>query len=191
MLGEASLGLVLVVGLTEDSLLGSAISVINGVACNTCDLRCGVGICDSALDVESLDVNESTSTSSGVGDELSNNGERQVGVDGLAWAIEVEVTHSVRVDITSISIALGSISVSNTARETRTLVKTSGAVARMTKSWSVCHSKDCSAGLTYGVYALANELASQISISLQHAPNPPVPELALLVAESHPSTLAC
>ena len=86
------------------------------------------------MDIESLDVNEDTGGSSSVGDELGNNGEWEVGVDELAWAIEVKVAHSVGVDITSIGIALGSVSVSNTAAGTSALVETVGAVARVTRN---------------------------------------------------------
>lgn len=67
------------------------------------------------MDVEALDIDEGTGCSTSVGDELGDNGHWLGGVNGLAWAIEVEVTHAVRVNITSISIALGGISVSKTA----------------------------------------------------------------------------
>ena len=83
------------------------------------------------MNIETLDVHESTGGSSGVSDELSDNGEWLGGVDGLAWTIEVEIAHAVRVDVASVSIALRSISVANTAVEARALVKAVGAVARM------------------------------------------------------------
>lgn len=125
LLGKTSLILVNV-AVTEGSLLGSAVCVVDGVSWVAWNLGTRGAVGNTALDPESLDVNKGTAWGSGVGDELSDDGDWLVGVNGEAgaWTIELQVTLAVRVDVASISITLGGVSISNTTAETSALINT-------------------------------------------------------------------
>jgi hypothetical protein len=62
------------------------------------------------LNIEALDLVESSTSSSGVGKELSNNCEDFVGIDGHSRSVEGLVANTVRIEITSIRIASTAIS---------------------------------------------------------------------------------
>lgn len=100
-----------VVGVAEYRLLGSAEIGGDRVAAGASDGGDRVGDDDTILDVEALDVGESTGGGSVIGDELGDDGELGLGVDGLAWAVEVEAALAVRVEVTSIRVASSSITV--------------------------------------------------------------------------------
>lgn len=100
-----------IVGVAEDRLLGSAEGGGDRVAAGASDGGNGVGDDDAVLDVEALDVGEGAGGSSVVGNELGDDGELGLGVDGLAWAVEVEVALAVRVEVASIRITGSSITV--------------------------------------------------------------------------------
>ena len=100
-----------VVGVAEYRLLGSAEIGGDRVAAGASDGGDRVGDDDAILDVEALDVGESTGGGSVIGDELGDDGELGLGVDGLAWAVEVEAALAVRVEVTSIRVASSSITV--------------------------------------------------------------------------------
>jgi hypothetical protein len=88
-------------GITKDGLLLVAESVSDGVTSNTLDSRVTVGISDTILDVEALDLRES-----GTGaDELGDNGHWLGGVELRAGAVEVGHTHAVAVEITAVLVA--------------------------------------------------------------------------------------
>jgi hypothetical protein len=63
----------------------------------------------STLDVEPLDLGESTSVGTISGNELGHNGEDLGGIDSHSWAIEGLVTHTVGVEVTTIFITRGGV----------------------------------------------------------------------------------
>lgn len=89
------------VGVAEHLLLGSAVVLSNGVARDTCNSGLRVGNDHAVLDVEALDL---VQISAGISEELGNDGELGVGIDGLARSIEGGVTLAVRVEIASIRV---------------------------------------------------------------------------------------
>lgn len=131
LLGETSLG-ASGVWVTEDSLLVGTELIGDGVTWNTSDLGLWSGPDLASLSPEALDLNKSSAVGTSVGQELGDDRNWLGGVNGEAgsWTVEVQVAHAVSVDITSISIALGGVSVTNTAGKTSTLINTH-VVARM------------------------------------------------------------
>lgn len=113
-----SLELVLV---TEGGLLSITESIGDGVTWGTGVLGGGVLNNNAVLDVLAADLNEGTRGGSVVSDELSDDGHLGVGVELLvgAWSVESGVTHSVGVEVTSVLVANGLVTVS-----TVTAVKT-------------------------------------------------------------------
>lgn len=97
------------VWVTEDGLLRSAEAVGDTVACDTCNLGAWSGVDLSALAPESLNLNECSAVGTSVGQELSDDRDwlGRVNGEARAWTVEVQVTHTVSVDITSIGITLG------------------------------------------------------------------------------------
>lgn len=78
----------------EDRLLFSAELVGDGVAVDALVLGVGVGEDGAVLDVEALDVGKVAAGA----DELGDDGHLLGGVQGLAGAVELTVTHAVRLD---------------------------------------------------------------------------------------------
>ena len=74
-----------------------------------------VGDDNIILDVESSDFTESAGGCAVSSDELGDDGEGLGGVDGFASSVEVESTHTVGVEIASISITNRRVSGTNTA----------------------------------------------------------------------------
>ena len=58
----------------------------------------------AALDPDTTDLNEFTSVSHIISDELSNDGNLGVGVDGLSWSVEAGGTLTVRVEIATVLV---------------------------------------------------------------------------------------
>lgn len=71
----------------------------------------GVGDDFAVLDVETLDLREGASVGSVVGQELSDQCERRVGIDNLARAIERVIALTEGVKVTSVRVAGAAISV--------------------------------------------------------------------------------
>jgi len=63
------------------------------------------------LNVDAADLLEGTSGSSGVGDELCDDGELLGSVDLHARAVEALVTHAVRIEIAAVGVADGTVAV--------------------------------------------------------------------------------
>lgn len=103
---------------TEDGLLGLTERVGERVAWDAGDGGLGVGDDNAILDVESLNLAQGSGIGASVGDELSHDGEDRVGVDCLAWAVEVLVTLTVGVEVTSIGISDTGISVRGVSSST-------------------------------------------------------------------------
>lgn len=110
--------LVVNVWVSEDGLLGLAEGIGEGVTGVACDGGLRVGDNNAVLDVKSLDFAQGPSVSASVGDELSYNSENRVGVDNLAWAVELLVALAVRVEIASVGISNTSVSVSGVGTST-------------------------------------------------------------------------
>jgi len=121
------------IGAVENGLCFCAVCLGNRVSSDTCDLGVRVGNDNAILNIEALDLVESSTSSSGVGKELSDNCEDFVGIDGHSRPVEGLVANTVRIEITSIRIASTAISVrgvSSTACVANTLGLRSS-IARM------------------------------------------------------------
>lgn len=97
------------VSVVEGGLLGKAVGWSDGVSSDTWDGGLRVWNDNTVLDVVTLDLVQVTVGSSIVSQELGDNGERLGGVDSHARAVEGGVTHTVRVEITSIGISWSSV----------------------------------------------------------------------------------
>jgi hypothetical protein len=125
------------VAVTESGLLGSTECVRDRVSGKTRPFGSWSGISFPTLDIVAFDLDEGAAGSSTICDELCDDGKWLGCVNGFAWAIEVLVARTVWVDIASIGIALGSVSVSNTAGSSATLLE-SNTIARMSAAiWLV------------------------------------------------------
>jgi len=103
--------LVVDVLISKDLLLVLAELVGKRVTWETCDCGLGVGDDNTALDVESLDFAQGSGISTSVGDELGDDREHGVGVHCLSWTVELFVSLTVGVEITSIRIGNTDVSV--------------------------------------------------------------------------------
>jgi len=106
-------------GVAEGRLLVSAVlrgdGVVGGHSGNV-DL--GVLNDLAVLDVDAADLLEGSRGGTGVGEELSDDGELLGGVDGLSGAVEGRITHAVRVEVAAIGVADGGVAVGGTAGST-------------------------------------------------------------------------
>lgn len=94
------------VGVTESGLLGGAEVFGNRVnRGDTIDSSDRVLDDFAVLDVEAADLNKVASGGVVGGDELGNDGERRVGVDGEAGAVEAGVAQAVGVEVAAILVA--------------------------------------------------------------------------------------
>lgn len=94
--------------ITKGGLLRVAVSRGDGVvACHAGDGGLGVGDEDAVLDVEALDFGQCTA---GL-DELGNDGEDVLGVDGQAGPVEGGVALAVAVEVASIGVAFAVVAV--------------------------------------------------------------------------------
>jgi len=103
-----------VVVVAEDCLLVLAESVGDRVTADTGDVGRGLLPDLATLDVQTTDLDKVTAFGVVGGDELSYNGDRLLGVDRLARAIEGLVAHAERVEIATVSVAVASVSVAIT-----------------------------------------------------------------------------
>lgn len=104
-----------VVVIAESSLCSSAEGIGDGVSGDASDVRVRVGEDYTVLLVFPADLNEVAVCGTVPGDELGDDGELCVGVDGLSLSVERDVTHAVAVEIATVlvadtSIAVGAIS---------------------------------------------------------------------------------
>lgn len=84
---------------------------VDDISANSGDLGRRLGDDNAVLDVVTSDLGEGTGISAVASDELSHNGEWLGGVNSLAGAVEVSVTETVRVEITSVRVAGTSVTV--------------------------------------------------------------------------------
>jgi len=179
-----------VVVVAEDALLVLAEGVGDRVAADTSDVGRGLLEDLATLDVQTADLDEVAILSVVGGDELSHNGNRLLGVDRLARAIERLVAHAEGVEVATVSVTVASVSaVTGAARS----VGGAGAVAGVARVRSErvgdavlfdCQHYPCVHRST-GILT-----ASQMSISLQQDPVLPVPVLPLFADPPQPSELA-
>jgi hypothetical protein len=108
--GSKASVLVIAVSVVEHSLLFLAVSRGDRVSGDTWDGGLRVGDDNTVLDIEALNLVQVTAGSSTVGQELSDDSEDLVSINNHARTIECLITHSVRVEITSIRISRSSIS---------------------------------------------------------------------------------
>lgn len=103
--GETALALE-AVGVAEDGLLLGAEVGADGVGLGDAG-NVGLGVLDNnaVLDVQAADLGERTGGGVVGGDELGDDGDLGVGVDGLAGSVERLVTETVRVEIASVLVA--------------------------------------------------------------------------------------
>lgn len=98
------------IGAVENGFCLCAECLGDRVSGDACDLRVRIGNDNTILNIKALDLIESSTSSSGVGKELSNNREDFVGIDGHSRSVEGLVAETVRIEITSIRIARTAIS---------------------------------------------------------------------------------
>lgn len=98
MVGEGS-------SLAKSGDLSSTEVRVDDISADSGDLGRRLGVDNAVLDVVTSDLGEGTGGGAVVSDELSNNGEWLSGVDGLAGAVEVSDTKTVRVEVTSVGVA--------------------------------------------------------------------------------------
>ncbi len=109
--GETTLGLELGV-VTEDGLLLVAEVSRDGVDdVDAGDVDSRVLDDYAVLKVQALDLNERAGRSSAVGDELSDDGELLAGIDSASGAVETSVAHAVGVEVATVGVADGGVSV--------------------------------------------------------------------------------
>lgn len=84
--------------------MGGAEVISDRVSRDTRDIGVWLFKDNIALNVETLDLGESSGFGSVISDELGNNAELLGGVNGLSTSVESGVTHTVWVEITSIGI---------------------------------------------------------------------------------------
>jgi len=99
-----------VVVVAEDALLVLAEGVGDRVAADTSDVGRGLLEDLATLDVQTADLDEVAILSVVGGDELSHNGNRLLGVDRLARAIERLVAHAEGVEVATVSVTVASVS---------------------------------------------------------------------------------
>ena len=103
------------VAITESFFGRGTVSGGDGVVCRHAgDVDFGVLDNLAALDVEATDLRERAARRVVVGKELSDDGELGVGVDSLAGAVEVLVTHTVGVEIATVGVADATVAVVGT-----------------------------------------------------------------------------
>ena len=95
----------------EQALLGGAVVVGDGVAADAGPGRLGVGDHLAVLHVEALDLLEGAAGGAVVGDELGDDGELALGVDGHARTVEGLVALAEGVEITSVGVAGAAVAV--------------------------------------------------------------------------------
>lgn len=78
---------------------------VDDISADSGDLGTWLGDDNTVLNVVTSDLGEGTSRSAVASDKLSHNGEWLGGVDSQAGAVEVSVTETVRVEITSVGVA--------------------------------------------------------------------------------------
>jgi hypothetical protein len=100
-----------VVVVTEDGLLVLAEGVGDRVTANTSDIGRGLLPDLAALNVQTTDLDKVAAFGVVGGDELSHNGDRLLGVDRLARAVERLVAHAEGVEIATVSVAVTVVSV--------------------------------------------------------------------------------
>jgi hypothetical protein len=101
-----------VVGITEDGLLLCAVGVgdvIDGV--NSRPVGVGVGDDITILNIPTFDGIKVTRGGTGVSNELSDDREFLGGINGLAWTIEGGISHTIGVEIATVTIANTAVSV--------------------------------------------------------------------------------
>jgi len=103
-----------VVVVAEDCLLVLAESVGDRVTADTGDVGRGLLPDLAALNVQTTDLDKVAAVGVVRGDELGHNGERLLGVDCLARAVERLVAHAEGVEIATVSVAVASVSVAIT-----------------------------------------------------------------------------
>lgn len=125
----------IIVGVAKRSLGSSTESIGDRVSSGTSNVGKRVGIDDAILLVFPADLDKVAICSAVPGDELRDDGELSVGVDGLALAVERDVAHAVTVEITTVLVADTVIAVGTISTlSTRAASRASGS-ARM---WGVC-----------------------------------------------------
>lgn len=92
-------------GLAKGGDLSSAEVRVDDISADSRDLGRRLGDDNAVLNVVTSDLGEGTGGGTVVSDELCHNGEGLGGVNGLAGAVEVSNTKTVRVEVTSIRVA--------------------------------------------------------------------------------------
>ncbi|CAG8779468.1 10370_t:CDS:1, partial [Acaulospora colombiana] len=101
-----------IVGVAERGLLGGAECGGDGVVGgHTSNVGLGVGDDFAVLDVEAADLVEGTAGGAVARQELGDDGELGVGVDGQAGAVVGGVAHTVRVEVASVLVAHSTVAV--------------------------------------------------------------------------------
>jgi len=120
------------VTIAEGSLGSAAVGGGDGVVGGHAgDVDLGVLDNLAVLDVETTDLGERAAGRVVVGEELSDDGELGVGVDGLSGAVETLVAHTVRVEVTTVGVANASVSVVCTTASCAAAAGGRSAVTRM------------------------------------------------------------
>lgn len=94
-----------VVRVAKGLLLSSAELRRDRVAGHATDVRVGLRNDVAVLDVEALDLTESSSIRTIISEELRHDSEGLGGIDDLARPVERSVAHAVRVEVTAVRIA--------------------------------------------------------------------------------------
>lgn len=115
--GESTMSVV-DIWVSENGLLVLAEFVGERVTWEVEDGGLGVGDDPSILDVESLDLAQSSGVGASVGEELSDDSEDRVCVDSHTWAVERPVALAIRVEIASVRIGNASVSIGGVSPST-------------------------------------------------------------------------
>lgn len=97
--------------LAKSGELSSAEVGVDDISADSGDLGGRLGDDNAVLDVVTSNLRKGAGGGTVISDELSHNGEGLGGVDGLAGAVEVSVTETVRVEVTSVRVAGTSITI--------------------------------------------------------------------------------
>lgn len=103
-----------VVVVAENALLVLAEIVVDSVTADTSDVGSGLLEDLATLDVNTADLLKVAGVSAVGGDELGDNGERLLGIDRLARAVERLVAHAEGVEVATIPVAVAFVSVAIT-----------------------------------------------------------------------------